>query len=137
MAHAQPVMFAAVLLTCAATIARADTSKRIEVVPWCSRTADRLGFHLAFVSGMRRTVVNLTCDRKSRACAGARLELGDVERSNTLSYVALDAIIAAQIEHADSESTRIGWGAHVFTVSYQGAFVTFDGARANCERFLR
>lgn len=137
MVHAHPITLVAVLLTCAAAVARADTPKRIEVAPWCSRTADRLGFHLAFVNGVRRTVVNLTCDRKSGACSGARLELGDVECNNTLSYLALGAITGARIEQADSESSRIGWGAHVFTMNHSGGFVTLDGVRSDCAGITR
>lgn len=122
---------AAVAATFVAT-AHADAPTRVEVAPWCARTAERLGFHLAFMDGPRRTVASLTCDLHSRACSGATLELGGLDRGERLTSLALNPITSARVEFAGLEFSKVRWGQHVFTVNHAGGFVAFDGVRAEC-----
>lgn len=132
MAHVYPVTLAAVLVTCAVAVARADAPKRIEVAPWCLVDAAHLGFHLAFPDGSRRTVVNLTCDRTSKTCAGATLRLAELDRGAPLGVLDLGAVKGAELTQSDMDASRVRWGGHAFTFNHRLRFVTFDGVRADC-----
>ena len=133
MAHAHHVTVVAILATCAATVVRADAPTRIKVAPWCSRTPDRLGFHLEFVTGMQRTVINLTCDLKASTCSGAKLDLAAADRGEALGPLALEAITGARVDRAGPGANRLHWGNHLFEVDHRSGFVTYDGMQTLCK----
>ena len=127
---------AAALVAASTAVARADTPKRVEVAPWCSRTAERVGFHLAFADGAHRTVLNLVCDLKSGSCSGARLELGRVDRGEALGALELGAI-AARVHESPERVSEIAWGSHALLFDSRAGFATFDGVRSVCPRSVQ
>lgn len=126
------LLAAAALLVAVATMARADAPRRIEVTPWCARTADRLGFHLAFPERSGRLVVNLTCDLKARECSGATLRVDTLDRGAALGWADLDPITGARVAESGADGTRIRWGLHAFDVHRDLSFVSRDGTRSAC-----
>jgi hypothetical protein len=121
----------AALLLLPLAMARADAPLRIKVEPWCARTADRVGFHLAFDDNKSRTVFSLTCNRDSRECSGAKLELSGIERGGALGALSLGPV-AAQLEHTGGEVSHIRWGNRIFTFNHHQGFVALGGVRASC-----
>lgn len=116
--------------------ARGDAPRALAVTPWCGRTADRVGFHLAFANGARRTVVNLSCSMNSGECTGAQLDLGAVDRGAPLTALALNPITGARLDpsRGPDGSLRIGWGTRAFLFARDLGSVAFDGTHALCGR---